>query len=212
MKPLTLSSVLFLFVGFCGILSSARAAPPSEDPSPILLATINSVIDLALGQPPAVIQDRIPQIQAKMSEVFSIEAIVKRAFGRNWSKLNPTQQTEAIDLLSRLITRTYATQLSTGERPVITISPSHEIGSDRREITSTASQHGQTVNVVYRLGIIDGKWKVYDVLAEGVSIVGNYRQQFDAHFEKKSAAELIDLLKAKLAAPPAPPPAPEKKS
>jgi phospholipid transport system substrate-binding protein len=94
----------------------------------------------------------------------------------------------------------------------MTISPAKDLGNDKREITSTASAHGDTVNVIYRFGKIDGKWKVYDVLAEGVSIVGNYRQQFDAHFEKKSAADLIELLKTKLATEPPPPPPPAKKS
>ena len=48
---------------------------------------------------------------------------------------------------------------------------------------------------------IDGRWKVYDVIAENISVVGNYRQQFDAHFEKKGAIELVDLLREKLNAP-----------
>ena len=144
---------------------------------------------------------RLPQIRDKMSETFTIDAIVQRAFGRNWAKLTPAQQKEAIDLLGRLVIRTYATQLSTGERPKITVTSSREIGPDRREVTSVASQSGQTVNVVYRLAPLEGKWKVYDVLAENVSVVGNYRQQFDAHFEKKSAEDLLKTLRDKVAAP-----------
>lgn len=186
-----------------GLVSVARAASagPAQDPAPALLATINSVVDLALGQTPDAITTRLPQIRDKMSETFAVDAIVQRAFGRNWTKLTPAQQKEAIDLLGRLVIRTYATQLSTGERPKITISSSKEIGPDRREVTSVASQGGQTVNVVYRLAPLEGKWKVYDVLAENVSVVGNYRQQFDAHFEKKSADDLLKTLRDKLAAP-----------
>jgi phospholipid transport system substrate-binding protein len=186
-----------------GSLGVARAASagPAQDPAPALLTTINSVVDLALGQSPDAIMTRLPQIREKMSETFAVEAIVQRAFGRNWSKLNAAQQKEAIDLLGRLVIRTYATQLSTGERPKITVTSSKEIGPDRREVTSVASQNGQSVNVVYRLAPLDGKWKVYDVLAENVSVVGNYRQQFDSHFEKKSADDLLKTLRDKLAAP-----------
>jgi phospholipid transport system substrate-binding protein len=128
---------------------------------------------------------------------------VQRTLGRNWSRLTPAQQAEAVDLVGRLIIRTYALQLSTGERPVITVTASRDIGPDRHEIVSTVVQQGDPVNVVYRLGRIDGEWKVYDVLAEGVSVVGNYRQQFDAHFQKGSAAGLLALLQNKLAAIPA---------
>ncbi len=194
---------IITFAALFGLVGVARAASagPAQDPAPALVATINSVVDLALGQSPDAIMTRLPQIREKMSETFAVEAIVQRAFGRNWTKLNAAQQKEAIDLLGRLVIRTYAAQLSTGERPKITVTSSKEIGPDRREVTSVASQNGQSVNVVYRLAPLDGKWKVYDVLAENVSVVGNYRQQFDAHFEKKSADELLKTLRDKLAAP-----------
>lgn len=201
MKTSFFRSVLtaFLLLGFARL--SHAAAAPAQDPAPALLATINSVIDLALGQTPDAINARLPQIRDKMSETFAIDAIVQRAFGRNWTKLTPAEQKDAIDLLGRLIIRTYATQLSTGERPKITIASSRELSPERREVTSTATQDGKTVNVVYRLFPAEGKWKVYEVLAENLSVVGNYRQQFDAHFEKKSAAELLQTLRDKLAAP-----------
>jgi len=195
----------FLFAVLGGFFACRAAAPAAtDDPAPALVATINGVIDLTLGQTTDAIQKKLPEIRAKMNESFAIEVVVQRAFGRNWSKLSKAQQTEAIDLLGKIVIRTYATQLSTGQRPVIAITASRDIGDGRREIVSTASRGGETVNVVYRLAKIDGKPKVYDVLAEGVSVVGNYRQQFDAHFERKDAAALIGLLKSKLAAPPAP--------
>ena len=188
------------------LLAAALSAVPLRadvDPSPALLATINGVVDLALGQSPAAIQERLPQIRTRMSETFATDVIVQRAFGRNWSKLSPPEQAAAVDLVGRLIIRTYALQLSSGARPVITTSAAKDIGSDRREIVSTVVHQGTTVNVIYRLGLIETKWKVYDVLAEGVSVVGNYRQQFDAHFQKGSAAELLTLIKNKLAVIPA---------
>jgi len=188
-----------LVAGGCALVLGAVSLRADDDPAPALVATINGVIDLALGQSPAVIQDRLPEIRTRMSETFATEVIVQRAFGRNWPKLSPVQQAEAVDLLGRLIIRTYAVQLSTGDRPVITVTASREIGPDRREIVSTVVRQGDMVNVVYRLGRIAGQWMVYDVLAEGISVVGNYRQQFDAHFQKRTVAELLTLLRNKLA-------------
>lgn len=190
-------------VGACALLVCTAPLRAAEDPAPALVATINGVIDLALGQSPTVIQSRLPEIRARMDASFATGIIVQRAFGRNWQKLTAAQQSEAVDLLGRLIIRTYALQLSTGARPVIAVTASREIGPDRREIVSTVVQQGDTVNVVYRLGRIDGRWQVYDVLAEGISVVGNYRQQFDAHFQKGSVGELLELLRRKLAVIPA---------
>jgi phospholipid transport system substrate-binding protein len=184
-----------------GCISAVRAAGPPGDPAPSLLATINAVVDLGFGQTPDAITARVAQIRDKMSETFAIDAIVQRAFGRNWAKLTPDQQKTAVDLLGRLIIRTYAVELSVGEKPKIDIVSSGEIGPERREVATTVLHDGQKLNVVYRLAPLDGKWKVYDVLAENVSVVGNYRQQFDAHFDKRSAEDLLKILREKLAAP-----------
>ncbi|HRE81155.1 MAG TPA: ABC transporter substrate-binding protein [Opitutaceae bacterium] len=202
MIPLRFSVFIALVLSFA---LRPHAATAADDPAPTLVSTINGVIDLTLGQSTETILQRLPEIRTKMNESFAIEVIVQRAFGRNWSKLSAAQQAEVIDLLGKIVIRTYATQLSTGERPKINITASRDIGGDRREIVSTASRGSDVVNVIYRLGRIDGKWKVYDVLAEGVSVVGNYRQQFDAHFEKKNANELLETLRSRLTEPlPAP--------
>ncbi|MBI4622847.1 MAG: ABC transporter substrate-binding protein [Verrucomicrobia bacterium] len=201
--PLRPHALRFIAMCFCGVSLPGVPLRAADDPAPALVATINGVVDLALGQSPAAIQDRLPEIRSRMSGSFSTEVIVQRAFGRNWQRLTPVQQAEAVDLVGRLIIRTYALQLSASERPVITVTASRAIGPDRHEIVSTVVHQGDTVNVVYRLGRINGSWKVYDVLAEGVSVVGNYRQQFDAHFQKNSAEALLALLKDKLAVIPA---------
>jgi len=203
MLPIQFRSFLGLTAGVCAALLCSPSLRAGDDPAPALIATINGVVDLSLGLTSSAIQEKLPEIRTRMDESFATSVIVQRAFGRNWQKLTAAQQAEAIDLLGRLIIRTYVLQLSSGERPVITVMASRAIGADRHEIVSTVLHQGKTVNVVYRLGRIDGKWKVYDVLAEGISVVGNYRQQFDAHFQKGSVAELIALLKTKLATIPA---------
>jgi phospholipid transport system substrate-binding protein len=199
MTFLRLRSSPALLACVCAVTLPVVSTRAADDPAPALVATINGVIDLVLGKSPAAIQEQLPAIRTRMSDMFANEVIVQRAFGPHWKQLTPAQQTEAVDLVSRLIIRTYALQVSTGVRPEVKVSASREIGPDRREVVSTFVRKSEVVNVVYRLGKIDAKWKVYDVLAEGVSVVGNYRQQFDAHFQKGSVAELLTLLKNKLA-------------
>ena len=202
--PKRLLALLLLAVG---LASGARAADaPSTDPAPALLATINRVLDLVAGKTPDQITASVPAIRDQMTDTVAIDAIVRRSFGRNWSKLTDAQKTEAIDLLGRLMIRTYATQISSGSRPKITLTSSKLIAPDRREVITSAASDGKTVTVIYRLAPIDGTWKVYDVLGENLSLVGNYRQQFDEHFENKSAEDLLVILRQKLAAPVVAPP------
>jgi phospholipid transport system substrate-binding protein len=195
-----------------GLASFARAADaPAADPAPALLATINRVIDLVVGKSPDAITALVPQIRDQMSDTVAIDAIVRRSFGRNWSKLTDAQKTEAVDLLGRLMIRTYATELSSGERPKLSLTSSRLIAADRREVVTSMDTGGKTVTVIYRLAPLDGAWKVYDVMAENISLVGNYREQFDEHFESKSAEDLLVILRQKLAAPAAPAPGPVTK-
>lgn len=199
MTKIWIQSRAALAAGVCALLLSAVPLRADDDPAPAVVATMEAVVDMTIGKPPGVIEGMLPEIRARMEESFATRVIVQRAFGRNWQKLSPAQQDEAIDLLGRIVIRTYATQLSTGGRPVIKITASREIAPNRREIVSTITQDGQMVNVVYLLAPIDGAWKVYDILAEGVSVVGNYRQQFDSHFQSGTAEGLIELLQKKLA-------------
>lgn len=198
------SRILFAVTLCTSLLSLApllRAVTPDDDPAPALVATINGVLDLTSGQTPEVISSRVSEIRTKMNESFAIDAIVQRAFGRNWSKFTIAQQKEVIDLLGRLIIRTYAAQIGSGDRPQISIASSKLISPGRREVTSTATSGGKTVVIVYRFATIDGRWKVYDVIAENVSVVSNYRQQFDVHFEKKNAEDLLKTLREKVSTP-----------
>ena len=184
------------------LMVAARAADaPDTDPAPELVATSNAVIDMVAGKTPDQVTAEVNEIRDKLSTDVAIPAVVRRCFGRNWSKLTADQQSQAVDLLGRLIIRTYATELANGGRPKITIASSRVIGPDRREVVAAVEQNGKNISVIYRLAPIDGKWKVYDVLAENISLVGNYREQFDAHFEHKNAEDLLKILRSKLNAP-----------
>jgi phospholipid transport system substrate-binding protein len=194
-------------------VTAARAADALDtDPAPELVATSNAVINMVSGKTPDQVTAEINQIRDTLSADVALPAVVQRCFGRNWSKLTQDQQTEAIDLLGRLIIRTYATQLATGEKPRITVVSSRVIAPSRREVVTAVDDNGRHVTVIYRLAPIDGKWKIYDVLAENISLVGNYRQQFDAHFENKNAEDLLKILREKLAAPVVAPPPPAARS
>lgn len=197
-RPLLLSA---------SFLVAARAADaPNTDPAPELVATSNAVIDMVAGKTPDQVTAEVNDIRDKLSGDVAISAVVRRCFGRNWSKLSADQQSQAVDLLGRLIIRTYATQLANGGRPKLSVVSSRVIAPERREVVMGVEQNGKNVTVIYRLAPIDGKWKVYDVLAENISLVGNYREQFDAHFEHQDAASLLNILRSKLNAPVVEPP------
>ncbi len=144
--------------------------------------------------------------EAKREEIFSIlnrqfsfDVIIQRALGRNWKQLDEKQQNQVSSLVTDLVLQAYTRELQNGPKPVLTFDEPEVLSSSKIEIDSTATVDGKKVNLSYRLANIRGRgWQVYDVLVEGVSMVSNYRKQFDEHFQTKDASDLINLLKDKL--------------
>jgi len=149
--------------------------------------------------------DQLPY-DAKREEIisilgrqFSFDVIIQRALGRNWKLLDETQQKQVSSLVTDLVLQAYTKELQDGPKPVLTFNEPEVLSKSKIEIDSTAVLNGKKVNLSYRLANIRGRgWQVYDVLVEGISMVSNYRKQFDEHFQTKSASDLISLLKDKL--------------
>jgi phospholipid transport system substrate-binding protein len=139
------------------------------------------------------------QIIGILNQQFSFDVIIQRSLGRNWNKLNDSQKDQVYTLITDLVLQSYTQELQDGPRPELTFYEPKVITSSKIEIESIVLLDESKINISYRLANIkDRGWQVYDVLVEGISMVSNYRKQFDEHFLKKSASELIDLLKTKL--------------
>ena len=122
--------------------------------------------------------------------------IIRRTMGRNWKLLSPLEQSEVKELITRLITKGFVEGLQGLERPNVEYGEQVMITEKRFEIPSVITfPDGKVFNVVYRFGRLKTGWQIYDIVAEDVSVVSNYRQQFDDHFRKGTGAELIDKLK-----------------
>lgn len=162
--------------------------------------TLNRLLDVLHAShsnaPYSAKKDRIIGI---LDQQFSFDVIIQRSLGRNWNKLNDSQKDQVYTLITDLVLQSYTRELQDGPRPELTFYKPKVITSSKIEIESIVLLDESKINISYRLANIkDRGWQVYDVLVEGISMVSNYRKQFDEHFLKKSASELIDLLKTKL--------------
>jgi len=165
-----------------------------------LESTLNQLLDVLHANhrtaPYSVKKDQIIGI---LNQQFSFDVIIQRSLGRNWNKLNDSQKDQVYALITDLVLQSYTRELQDGPRPQLTFYEPKVITSSKIEIESLVLLNESKINISYRMANIkDRGWQVYDVLVEGVSMVSNYRKQFEEHFLKKSASELIDLLKSKL--------------
>ena len=120
-----------------------------------------------------------------------------RSLGANWRRLNPQQRKEFVSIFTALLEKTYADQifLYNGQQVVFT---GESIDGDYTQVDSRIiDKNGQTYSVVYRLHKVDGQWKIYDVIVENISLVNNYRSQFNRVLANSSFEELLKIMKQK---------------
>jgi phospholipid transport system substrate-binding protein len=138
--------------------------------------------------------DRLRQI---VYPLFDFNEMAMRSLGQNWRPLNPQQRKEFVSIFTALLEKTYADQIDLydGQKVVYT---GESIDNEYAQVDSRLiDKNGQTYSVVYRLHRVDGKWRIYDVVAENISLVNNYRSQFNRVIAKSSFEELLKSMKQK---------------
>jgi phospholipid transport system substrate-binding protein len=136
--------------------------------------------------------DRLRQI---VYPLFDFNEMAMRSLGANWRRLNPQQRQEFVSTFTALLEKTYADQIDlyNGQQVVYT---GETIDGDYAQVDSRIiDKNSQTYSVAYRLHKVEGKWKIYDVVAENISLINNYRSQFNRVIARSSFEELLKIMK-----------------
>ena len=162
-----------------------------------LQATIDAALDVIYSDCCTSLSDEAKQAKVReaVEASYDLDVIIRRAIGRNWKLMSESEQAEILDLVKQLVLKAYVKGLNGKDRPVVTLGEVIKVSEKRMEIKSTVVLDKTTFYVLYRLARMESGWQVYDIVAENVSVVSNYREQIDDHFRKGSSAELITRLK-----------------
>jgi len=194
----TARTLRFLFVlGFVAV--AALRAAPADDARAALVGGIDEVSAALRAHPSQ--QDLITLLDTMVDKHFAFATTTRLSIGPAWRDLTPEQQARLTILFSRLVIRTYADQFQSKTPPVVTYSPAQELRAGRYEIPTRAVSDDKTYAISYRMDYdpASSRWRIYDIVAEGVSLIANYRAQFDPIIHKSGAPGLIQTLEAKLA-------------
>ena len=189
-------SLLLLILPFLLIQGTVRAS--TEEAENRLKASVDKVVAVAKSAP-----DRkalIVGVKPVLENILSFDAMTRRAVGPGWRQFTPEQQKEAIRLFTTLILRTYTAKFTPGELPAVEYKTASSPAPNRVEIPTTSLYKGSRYDVIYRLEETDGApWRITDVVIEGVSMVANYRTQFDSQFKQGGADAVIAALNRSVA-------------
>ena len=132
--------------------------------------------------------------------MFDFTEISMRAVARYWRTFSAKEKTDFVDVFAQFLGNTYIDKIQGEYHNEKIIYLDQELYQDRyAEVRTKILRESVEIPVNYRLIKEDGGlWKVYDIIVEGVSLVGNYRTQFASILEKESPTQLIQLLNDKL--------------
>ena len=191
--------VWFLGTGLAGWLSLALVVIGVESPTAVIKNTVNEVIrvvtDNELKKPDRAAQRR-KLLEETIGQHFSFEEMAKRSLAGHWKDRSDQEHHEFVELFQALLSNTYAGKIEnySGEQ----VKYLTERLRDSYAEVQTAIVSGKTeISLDYRLLLKDGTWWVYDVVVDGVSLVKNYRVQFDRIIRDSSYTHLVKVLQEK---------------
>lgn len=138
------------------------------------------------------------RLRAISEEMFDFTELSKRTLGRNWSKFNPEQQKEFVDLYTSLLEGAYADKILAYTDEKIDFIKEVSLTEKTVEVQSTVLRKSGEVPIYYRVMMKDGSWRVYDVVIEGVSLISNYRSQFREILVNKPPESVLETLRNKV--------------
>lgn len=177
---------------------TVAATAAAADPSAMLQGAVDEVLAIAYDDKPGT--DPLPvRVRPVLTKYFSFDALTRSAVGPTWRDFTPAQQARTTELFTELVVRTYAQKFEPGDRPKVSYAKAVEIDATRRELPTTITYAGKNYAVSYRVRQMADSWRIYDVNIEGISLVANYRAQFDALAQKGGAAAIIAALEKNIA-------------
>ena len=188
----------FILAGFL-LLVVARegwAGPPTDQ----LKTSIDKVIQIL--EDPALkvdgkVKERRTAVRKVANDIFDFAETARRSLARHWQGRTDTEREEFVQLFSDLLERSYISKIELygGER--IQYGREQTDGDYATVSTKILTKQGQEVPADYRMLRRGDRWLVYDVAIEGVSLISNYRTQFNKIIQTSSYGELVKKMKTK---------------
>ena len=188
----TLALIIVVLVAF---VTASRAS--ATDATAQLSATMNEFVTILVNTPVAELrQTGLPDKALKLiNGRFDFSEMTKRSLGPHWNALEANEQQEFIDAYTQLVLRFFGRSVRAAGDETIQYKREIRDGILASVETKVVSGSRDDFAIDYRLHDIDGQWKVYDVLIDHISIVNNYRAQFERVIAKSSVKELLQRMK-----------------
>ena len=191
---------LVIWIGVLVVLNLSPVSASAVSP----LETIKPQVDRALGvlRDPALKAESAKAAKEKkiweiLDNVFDYTELSKRTLAQNWKRFSPDQQAEFTRLFGKLLGTVYMDRIIAYKDEKVVFGKATNLSDKTAEVQSEVVQSSKSIPIHYRMILVNGEWKVYDVVIEGVSLVQNYRTQFREILMNKAPEDLLKTLREK---------------
>lgn len=192
-------AVAALAVLLANVTTANAALAPNADPMMVAQTTVNEAL--------TVLADRatpLPQRQEHLKQIvaagFDYTEMSRSAMGYHWRQLSPDQRKEFTEVFTSFIQDSYLSKINDYQGQQVDFVKSRPDGPDYVQVYSNVLQDSKPpLPVNYRLKKTASGWKIYDVTVDAISIIANYRNQFNRVMNNKGYATLVSDLKSKQA-------------
>jgi len=187
-----LLSIPLAVILMLGAVEFSWAGPPTDQ----LRAYTDQVLKI-LEDPGLSLPDRRTAVRKVASEAFDVSETAKRALGQHWQQRTAAEREEFIQLFANLLEQTYISRIGEfgGERITYV---GEQIDGDRATVRARiVTSKGTEVPVESRLLKSQDRWLIYDVLIANMSLISNYRTQFDRVIRTSSYQDLVQRLRTR---------------
>ena len=188
-------ALLFLFLIFLGHPSQSLAGPATDSVKGTIDQVLRVLQDKEMKKPDRV-DERRQIIEKTIGDRFSWDEMAKRTLGTQWAKLTDKQRQEFVDLFRTLLTNTYIDRIENyaGEQVQYL---NERLQDGFAEVRTKIASGKAEYPMDYRLLNKSGEWRVYDIVLDGVSLVANYRGQFNKILHSSGYDDLVQKLRTK---------------
>lgn len=168
------------------------AAGPPTDQLKIQIERVLKTLD-----DPNKIKERRGTVRQIANDFFDFQETAKRSLGRHWQSRTPAERDEFVRLFADLLERTYIRRIELyGGEKIVYVGDTID-GEQAAVHTRIMAKQGSEIPVDYRMLKRGERWMVYDVVIEGISLVSNYRSQFNKIIQTSSYQDLVNKMKTR---------------
>lgn len=179
----------------------ALAGSKSGNPTDMIRGVVEETFKALNAYPVAGPEENLPKRRESIKNIidtnFDSLEMSRRALGKNWQDQSKEKQLEFIKLFYWRLYSFYILKVETYSDEKVQYVKEKASGNKAAVLTRINSKRYPEFDIEYRLKKDGDIWKIYDVVIEGVSLVANYRSQFDSFLAKKTFDELLQGLREK---------------